>query len=170
MAELDLDSALTGKPAEGAGATEILRADHAEVMRLFSEYEGAKGSARHTQRVLAQSICVQLELHDTLEREIFYPALRELDSERIGAALREHDEMLGAVAALKAQADAAASTDEPLERLKRLVESHVAEEEEALFPRAERELAAAMQDLGKRLIQRKQELTGSAESLEGPAT
>lgn len=168
---MDLDSALTGKPVEGATATDILRADHVEVMRLFSEYDGA-GTSEHVRRVIARTVCLQLELHDRLERDVFYPAVKTLDPDRIGRSLTQHDELCEAIDAVKSGADDADAHNvhEAFERLKRLVESHVEEEERSLFPLVEARVGGELVGLGKRLIERKEELTGSTSSLEGPAT
>jgi hemerythrin superfamily protein len=167
---MDLDTALTGKPAEGAGATEILRADHEEVRSLFSEYERAKGGEQHARRVIAQAICLQLELHDTVEREIFYPAVREHDEARVDAAMAQHGELLDAVEQVKADADSGGDAHEAIERLRQLVEAHLRLEEDEIFPIVEKKLRRKLKDLGKDLIERKEALTRSTRSLEGPAT
>jgi hypothetical protein len=166
---MDLGSALTGKPAEGASATDILRADHAEVARLFSEYASKLDDA-HAAHVIAQTLCMELELHDTIEREVFYPAIVELDSQRVERAFDAHSEIAGAVADVRRRADA----DEPLRdavaELQRLVERHLAEEEQRLFPRVEQEPKAALRELGAALVTRKEELTRTTRSFEAPAT
>jgi hypothetical protein len=166
---MDLDSALTGKPAEGAGATDILRADHAEVMRLFGEYDAARGEY-HARIVLSRAICLQLDLHDRLEHEVFYPAVQELEPDRIAEAEREHEAMREAAAAVKHDADAGGNPDEAVGRLKGLVEAHVRSEEGRLFPQVERRPEAELLSLGRRLIETKEKLTGSTRELEGPAT
>ena len=165
---MDLDTALTGKPAEGASATDILRADHHEVRSLFSEFRNA-GNDAHAKRVTAQSICIQVELHDTIEREVFYPAVADVDSEWATHALEAHDRIANAVERLRSRADAGDALDEPLARLESLIDEHVREEEERLFPKVEAH-SSRLRDLGRALIHRKEELTRSTESFEGPAT
>jgi hemerythrin superfamily protein len=166
---MDLDTALTGKPAEGASATEILRADHREAEELFAEFEHA-GDDRHTARVIAQTLCLALELHDTIEKEIFYPAVLEIDEPTVERAFGAHAELEGVLDDLKRRADADEALGETVARLKRLVTAHVEQEEQRLFPRVERSAKDALRDLGAALIKRKEELTGSTRSLEGPAT
>lgn len=166
---MDLDSALTGKPAEGAGATELLRADHREVSRLFAEYEHARG-AGHARKVLAQTIAMQLELHDAVERDVFYPAVKALERAGIEAALRDHDDIARVTEALREGTDDSARHDEHVATLKRLVDQHVREEEEGLFPRVEQNGAVSLRELGAKMVKRKEELTRSTESFEGPAT
>jgi hemerythrin superfamily protein len=166
---MDLDSALTGKPAEGAPATEILRADHRYAERLFAEFERV-ASEEHTARVVARTLCLALELHDTIEKEVFYPAIVEIDSAGVERAFDKHAEIEDALEELKRRADANESLGDSVSRLKNLVTAHVEEEEQRLFPRLEAGADTALRELGTALIQRKEELTGSTRSLEGPAT
>jgi len=165
---MDLDTALTGKPAEGASATDILRADHREVRNLFGQFRKA-GDDSHAKRVTAQAICIQVELHDTIEREVFYPAIAQVDPQWPTHALEAHDRIANALERVRSRADAAEALDEPVARLEKLIEEHVREEENGLFPKVESH-AEALRDLGRALIQRKEELTRSTESFEGPAT
>ena len=53
-------------------AIELLKADHARVQELFRQYEKAGGQHRE----IAEQIFTELEMHTTLEEELFYPALR----------------------------------------------------------------------------------------------
>jgi hemerythrin superfamily protein len=167
---MDLDTALTDKPAEGATATEMLSADHREFSRLFEEYKRARGESAHARKVLAQALCMQLELHDVLEREVFYPALREHDAKTIDAALRDHDSIMRIVDEVKTLADEDQNCDDAVTRLKERVERHVREEEQGLFARVEDKPGESLRDLGAALMKRKEELTRSTESFEGPAT
>ena len=166
---MDLDTALTGKPAEGALATEILRADHREAERLFAEFDRAEGDD-HIARVTAQTLCLSLELHDLIEKEVFYPAVLEIDSGTIERAFAAHAEIEDALAELRRRADAHGSLGDAIARLKGLVMAHVEEEERRLFPKIEAGAQAPLRELGTALIKRKEELTGSTRSLEGPAT
>lgn len=166
---MDLDSALTGKPAEGASATDILRADHSEIRRLFDEYVRA-ASDSHAGAAVVQALCMQLELHDTIEREIFYPALRECDSKFVGEALGAHDEIAALAERLRMHADSGDALSETVTELKALVEAHVREEEQHFFRRVEERAAGRLRDLGRKLVERKEELTRSTTSFEGPAT
>ena len=56
-------------------AIELLKADHARVKALFRQCEGAEAQPAQ-QRELAEQIFTELEVHATLEEELFYPALR----------------------------------------------------------------------------------------------
>ena len=58
-------------------ALDILKADHAEVKKLFKQFEKLKKDEDNEgmQRV-AQTACKALGIHAQIEEEIFYPALR----------------------------------------------------------------------------------------------
>ena len=166
---MDLDSALTGKPVEGVTATEILRADHREVRRLFDEFESVRAD-RHAAKVVAQALSLQLELHAAIEHDVFYPAASEVDPERVEHANRMHEAVAAAAKRVRDDADADRPLDAPIAELKALVEPHVLEEEQRLFPRIEKRPETWQRELGAAIIKRKEELTGSADSLENPAT
>ena len=166
---MDLDSALNDKPADDASATDILRADHGEVHRLFAEYARVRHDA-HARAAVAQSLCMQLELHDTIEREVFYPALRELDIAFVEEALRGHADIAVAAERVRMHADVGEPLDDAMADLKAAVEPHVRDEEQRFFRRVEERVAGKLRELGRRLIRRKEELTRSTASFEGPAT
>ena len=74
------------KPAASAraaktDATVLLQRDHADVKKLFRQYEklaDAEASGDERQ-ALATQICTMLTVHATIEEEIFYPAAREAE-------------------------------------------------------------------------------------------
>jgi hypothetical protein len=166
---MDLDSALTDKPADGATATDILRADHREVDDLFNEYYSAGGDA-HARGVIAQTLCMQLELHDQIEREVFYPAASDVDPDAVEHAESAHETIAAAVERVRVSADASRDTAAAVAELRALVMPHVEEEEQRLFPLLEQRSESWLRELGCALVARKEELTRSTESFEGPAT
>jgi hemerythrin superfamily protein len=166
---MDIDSAITGKPAEGASATEILRADHAEVRRLFAEY-ASDVDEPDVRKVALRSLCLQLELHDRVEREVFYPAVRARGADGIDAFLHAHGEVMAIVLELRDLETVDPQSAAVAARLAGLVERHVRAEEDRLFPEVEKHGAAWLHELGLAIVKRKEELTGSVEDLEAPAT
>jgi len=166
---MDLDSALADKPAEGATATDILRADHDEVDRLFADYARADGEV-HARRLALKTLCMQLELHDRLEQSVVYPALREIVPDLADAAIREHAEIRNLIAELRERDDCDADCAATMSRLQTVVERHVREEEDTLFPRIERESDTWLRELGVAIVKCKEALTRSTEEFEGPAT
>ena len=66
----------TKKPTD---AIQMLKEDHRTVEKLFEEFLETEGT---NQQQIAQQIFHELEVHSTLEEEIFYPALQpQRDSE-----------------------------------------------------------------------------------------
>lgn len=167
---MDLDSALTGKSAEAAGATRILRDDHDEIRNLIAEYRSAEGESAHARHVIMEAIGMQAELHTRIEEDVFYAAVGRLCPEFVDHALEDHGAMAGKIDALEALEP---SDPDYAEIAKQLIESltqHMDEEERSLFPRVEREMGGELMALGRQLIRRKEELTRSVEDMEGPAT
>lgn len=164
---MDLDSALSGKAADGAGALEILRDDHAEIRGLVAKYRDASGESAHARHVLIAAIAMQADLHSRIEEAVFYPRVRCLDPDFVDRAGRDHDAIGHALRALEDlepdQPDAAGQLIENLLQ-------HMQEEEMTLFPQVERQMAAELAELGAALIECKKKWTRSTEDLEGPAT
>jgi hemerythrin superfamily protein len=166
---MDLDAALNGKPSEGASAVEILRADHREVSRLFQEFAEDRGEPL-ARKVAARSICLQIELHDAIEREVFYPALRESQRAKVDWFLHEHDEVMRIVLDVRDREEWDDPCDAAMLRLATLVERHAREEEDELFPLVEAMDAQWLRELGSAIVSQKEALTRSTEEFEGPAT
>jgi hypothetical protein len=59
-------------------ATNMIRMDHTHVMSTFHQYE--IDASPRSRQALVNVICLALEIHAQLEEEIFYPALRAMDS------------------------------------------------------------------------------------------
>jgi len=57
--------------------TDMIRFDHSHVMVTFHQY--TKDKAPSIKKALAETICTALEIHATLEEEVFYPVMRQLD-------------------------------------------------------------------------------------------
>src|SRR5262245_61111607 len=70
----------------------LLKRQHRDVEGLFKKVEKAKDA--DTRRELMEAISSQLELHTRIEEQIFYPAVREIESkkavEMIDEAYEEH--------------------------------------------------------------------------------
>ena len=75
-------------------AIDLLTADHAHVKDLFHQYEAAGCRAHRKKQGIAQEVFAELEVHTTLEEELFYPALkRKTDQDGkdlVAEAVEEH--------------------------------------------------------------------------------
>ena len=147
-------------------ATHILSRDHRKVEGLFEEYESASDNRKKTE--IAHRICTELKVHAQIEEEIFYPALKgKVDDDLLKEAYVEHD---GAKLLINDLADGSA-TDEHYDAkvtvLKEQIEHHVKEEEkqnENMFQQA-RAADVDLEELGRRLLARKEELMAESGSL-----
>ncbi|MES2939035.1 MAG: hemerythrin domain-containing protein [Pseudomonadota bacterium] len=132
------------------GATNQIRLDHMHVLATFHQYETA--AAARLKRGLADSVCLSLEIHTQLEEDIFYPVLAlAMDSEMVRKSPVEHDEMRTVIARLRQMVASDPMFDETFFELMRLVLHHVADEEAALLPAAERLIPGQLQELGARM-------------------
>jgi iron-sulfur cluster repair protein YtfE (RIC family) len=129
-------------------ATALLKKQHRKVEAMFATLEKGKGDVA---AVLAQ-LANDLAAHMAIEQTIFYPAVREIDAEMVGESYQEH-----AVAELALKRLLETTPDDPtfapkVIALKELIEHHVEEEEEDLFPTVEEEMEGdALDTLGTRM-------------------
>lgn len=121
-------------------ATELLQNQHKEVRTLFKRIEDTEGFPQ--KRQLFEELAANLVAHDAIEREIFYPACEKAlgMTDMLGEALVEH----GVVEFCLFCADEAAEDDfdYKCEVLREMLDHHVEEEEDELFPKVEKALGA----------------------------
>lgn len=144
-------------------AVALLTADHNRVRGLFTKFR----SAHDAEDVAAMAeavtkIFTELEVHTTIEEEIFYPRVRDLGeeiSESIDEGLQEHhvvDVLMEEIKALQpGDDDWVAKVTVLIEQ----VEHHAGEEEEELFPPVRGKLGAdALESVATELEARKKQL------------
>ena len=138
--------------------TDMIRFDHSHVLVTFHQYTGTTKTT--VKKALAETICDALEIHATLEEEIFYPAMRRLDNGPVmQKAEPEHMEMKRLISELRATKATDSRHDELLHTLMRDVMHHVADEETVLLPQAERLLGQErLNELGAQMTRRRLEL------------
>ena len=139
--------------------TDMIRFDHSHVLVTFHQYVSTKKPT--VKKALAETICDALEIHATLEEEIFYPVIRRLNGSEpvIQKSEPEHDEMRRQIAELRAANPSDARYDTILHGLMRDVMHHVADEETVLLPEAERLLSAdSLNELGAQMTRRRLQL------------
>lgn len=118
--------------------TDMIRFDHSHVMLTYHQYTADKPAK--VKKALAETICSALDIHATLEEEVFYPALRAVAGGEpiLQKSVPEHNAMRQIMADLRAAMDEDERRDELLPELMREVMHHVADEETVLLPKAER--------------------------------
>ncbi len=132
-------------------ATELLKAQHKTVDKLFDAIEDASGASKKA--TLFTELATNLVGHDGIEREIFYPACEAKMgmTDMLGEALVEH----GVVEFCLYEANNALGSetfDFKMTVLREVVEHHVEEEEHEFFPRVEKAFdKAALEALGAKM-------------------
>ena len=140
------------------GIMTMIRMDHTHALAVFRRLRPHTSMAR--KRALAANVCLALEIHATLEEEIFYPALRAAigPNELLDKSVPEHDEMRTLIAKLRALEPFDAGFDDTCRALMRLVLHHVADEESTLLSLAEESILDQLSELGVRMTKRRMEL------------
>ncbi|MCW5891213.1 MAG: hemerythrin domain-containing protein [bacterium] len=123
-------------------ATALLKRQHREVERLFSAALKAKDAK--TRRSTVEQIIAALEHHTEIEETIFYPAVRGIGTQKaddmVGEAYEEHHVVKLVLAELPDLDADAENFEAKMTVLKELVAHHVEEEEDEMFPMAEKRL------------------------------
>lgn len=137
--------------------TTMIRMDHTHVLALFRRYRPNTSMAR--KRALVANACLALEIHATLEEEIFYPALAAFGHDEVlDKSKPEHDQMRRHIDVLRTSDPADVGYDDTFRELMRSVLHHVADEESVLLPRAEELMGERLGELGMQMTKRRMEL------------
>lgn len=134
---------------------EILISQHREVDALFAQIEQAGDKAYKTKERLFEMLANKLMLHTELEERIFYPAARDIDKEIVLESFEEHLGVKNMIKRLMATKGTDETFDAKLKVLKDIVEHHVKEEENNLFPKCRNDLdEEQLQELGQMIRER----------------
>ena len=143
-------------------ATELLKKQHREVKALFKKTEDAEGASER--RRLMTEIARALEVHMTIEEEIFYPALREVESKNAEEMVNEAYEEHHVVDLVLKELPEVDPEDERFEAkmtvLSELIQHHVEEEEKEMFKLAGKLDRQEQAELGEQMNARATELKG----------
>ena len=145
-------------------ALELLKQDHREVETLFKEFEKLEQDGEEAVEQVITTACTELKIHDKLETEVFYPAIREqAQNEEVEDLLNEAEVEHTSVRNLIQTIEGMSSSDEKRNAhftvLMEYVKHHVKEEEKVRFPKLKK-LDIDFQQLGQQLKERKAELMG----------
>ena len=150
------------EPHYPSDAIALLKTDHRKVKNLFARYESAGSFS--TKHLIAEQVFTELALHAQLEENVFYPTVNEGTDEGpelVKASLAEHQTMKQLMQELRRMAHDTAEFDTKFQELIRNVEHHVEEEEAEMFPLAEEELAADLDEMSEEMQELKADLQGS---------
>jgi hemerythrin superfamily protein len=138
---------------------ELLKKDHSTVKSLFAMFDQLNASDHEKKAELFAQIRRELQLHSRAEQQIFYPAIKAVDSsgQRLAFdAAKEHqniDELLVQISRLKPSNK---TFDEKLEILLASVDSHVEQEEGEIFQFAEENCSEQqLEEMGDEIEERK---------------
>ena len=117
---------------------------------LEQEHDKVKKSLQSVMRSMSSSdsdklreICMDLERHMSVEEEVVYPRLRKIDeiSDLIADGYEEHGEVKDVLKKIKRNDMDVESCEDELEKLRDLIDHHVREEENQVFPTARKTLS-----------------------------
>jgi hemerythrin superfamily protein len=145
-------------------ATDLLKKQHKEVKALFKKIEKTQnGRAR---RQLLDEIASALEGHTIIEEQMFYPAVRGLETQKAEAMVLEAFEEHHVVKLVLAELPTVNPDDERFEAkmtvLSELVLHHADEEEKDMFRLAQKLGKDELESLGEQMEQRFEAVRGRA--------
>ena len=139
-------------------ATTLLAQQHKKVKTLFKKLE----SGRSDPQALLSELANDLVAHMAIEHEIFYPAVEAVDRTLITESFEEHALAELALKRLLATDAEDESFKARVVATRELIEHHVKEEEDELFPKVEKKLGDdRLNELGKRMKARFTELVAN---------
>lgn len=152
-----------------ANAIKMLQDDHNSVRVLCRQVGMVQAGAQDEEEKAAQHLISLLQTHTTLEEELVYPVLAESHPDLIEHSEEEHaeaEELLGQIDGLPAGLE----LREIVARLQTALEKHMAEEEDKVFPLLTETLGVSgLEDLGREMMGRQQELMQKAVETTGAA-
>jgi iron-sulfur cluster repair protein YtfE (RIC family) len=143
-------------------ALTLLKDDHDKVKKMLGELDGTTERALKTRPELLEKLKTSLTVHETIEEEILYPALREFSKTK-AIALEGYEEH-HVVDEIMAELEDTPAGDETWAAkftvMKENLEHHIEEEETDMFPKARQVMdRSELNELGDRLAARKEELS-----------
>ncbi|CAN5641558.1 hemerythrin domain-containing protein [soil metagenome] len=140
-------------------AISLLKEDHERVKKMLNEGEETTERAEKTRAELFTRLKAELEIHERIEEEIFYPALKEHPKAR-ELALEGYEEH-HVVDQILAELEVTPVTDETwtakFKVAKENLEHHMEEEEGEMFKAARQAFSRAeLDELGARMLELKQ--------------
>ncbi|MGE0173169.1 MAG: hemerythrin domain-containing protein [Oligoflexales bacterium] len=113
---------------------DLLKSQHREVEQLFQQIEDTGSNAFKTKRKLFETLADQILLHAEIEEKLFYPRIKEVDKDMALEAVEEHAAVKDLIKKMRKLEDRDESFNAKVKFLKELIQHHVEEEEEEIFP------------------------------------
>ena len=141
----------------------LLTADHNRVRGLFAKFKAAHENEDVAEQVVvAAKILTEMQVHTTIEEQVFYPSVSEAGDELrelVSEGMEEHHVVDVLAAEIKALAPEVESWAAKMTVLIENVEHHAEEEETEMFPQVSKAMdSATLEELGQRLETMKSQL------------
>lgn len=122
--------------SRAADIFELLRRDHRNVRALFDEIEGAEDDRQR--QALFSRLIDEVEAHSQAEDDVFYTTIENTGdlADKIDEARQEHDQVESLLEELDGLPVSGDDWLEKVREIRLLIEHHVAEEEQRIFPLA----------------------------------
>ena len=146
-------------------ALKLLEDDHKTVKKILDELEDTTERGVKTRDELFTRFKKEMQVHETIEEEILYPALKKHEKAK-DIALEGYEEH-HVVDQIMAELDDLAFDDETwgakLKVMKENIEHHIEEEEDDMFKKARQIFSKEeLEEMGERMEARKKEVEASA--------
>ncbi|MDP9328809.1 MAG: hemerythrin domain-containing protein [Actinomycetota bacterium] len=146
-------------------AVQLLKEDHAKVKKILEDLDSTTERGVKTREELFTKVKRELEVHESIEEEIFYPALKEHPKARdiVLEGYEEHhvvDMVMAEIVDLPYDDE---TWGAKCTVMKENVEHHIEEEEGEMFKQARQVFSnEELEDLGVRMQARKEQLLAGA--------
>jgi hemerythrin superfamily protein len=158
---MNIDQSPTSSNPSSFDAVELLKADHQKVKRLFDQLDTMtkQGVSDDEKAALVAKIRDELSVHESVENEVFFPAVREILRKKdvLQEATEDQEEAGDAIEALGDLKPGEAGYDKKLSELGDKIAAHAAEEERDVFPQVKKSNIDT-EALGEKMSARKEEL------------
>jgi hemerythrin-like domain-containing protein len=153
----------TRSKSDEPNAIELLLDDHKKVQKLFRDFEKRDHEDIEACREIVMQACTELKVHSMVEKEIFYPAVRDqADQEKLESTLNEAEVEHGSVDELVEKLEGMDASDPMYSAhftvVCEYVKHHIKEEEKEMFPAVRKIKSLDLEALGQEMQQRKDEL------------
>lgn len=160
-----------------AHITKVLWDEHRKVEAMFARF--SHGDSKHFATVsispgeasLLPIICDEIEIHATIEEEVLYPMLAQLDERKAETSQDEHDAVKDLIAEIQELDSNDPALPKLVQRLEKKVKLHVTREERDVFPLVKARLYHEGFEMGRQAFALRQELLGAGNraSMKAPA-
>jgi len=147
---------------KGVRATLLLKEDHHRIKELLSKYASLGPEEIEQKEDIFSMLTAELVDHATIEEEIFYPSIAQIDQPdaelKTQEAMEEHQIVRTLLDELSELSPGEVDFEAKMKVLKESVEHHAADEEKTLFKLFKKLPHEVQDEVSERLRERKLEL------------